>query len=227
MTDGHPEDAVPDEALAVEVAELAAIVGDVTAVDHDLEAPPPGMWSRIAAAIDARPDEGAEPRLVLVPTEEPVPGDEPAAAGPRGSRSPALRWAAAATVVVALVGAAWFLRGGGDDAVPLANATLEPLEALEPAAPPASATLVEVDGHLEVRLEGVDVATAEGFVEVWLLDDAAEQLVSLGPLRPDGTYLVPDGVRVEEFPVLDLSVEAVDGDPGHSGDSVLRGAFTV
>ena len=52
-------------------------------------------------------------------------------------------------------------------------------------------------------------------------------LVSLGPLRPDGIYDIPPGVDPSRFPIVDVSVEPVDGDPTHSGDSVLRGELPL
>ena len=64
-----------------------------------------------------------------------------------------------------------------------------------------------------------------GYYEVWLLDASAEQLISLGPLREDGRYAIPQGVSIEDFPVVDISVEATDGNPAHSGRSVLRGTL--
>jgi hypothetical protein len=49
------------------------------------------------------------------------------------------------------------------------------------------------------------------------------KLVSLGPLRPDGVYDLPAGLEPEQFPIVDVSLEPIDGDPTHSGDSLLRG----
>lgn len=50
-------------------------------------------------------------------------------------------------------------------------------------------------------------------------------MVSLGPSRPDGRYAVPSGVDAGRFPVVDVSLEPPDGDPTHSGTSVLRGTL--
>ena len=48
-----------------------------------------------------------------------------------------------------------------------------------------------------------------------------------GVLRGDtATFPVPDGLDLGEFPVVDISVEPFDGDPSHSGDSVVRGTLT-
>ncbi len=66
-----------------------------------------------------------------------------------------------------------------------------------------------------------------GFHEVWLLDADATKLVSLGALPSGsvGTFTVPPGVSVADFPVVDVSLEPYDGDPGHSHDSLLRGVM--
>ena len=63
----------------------------------------------------------------------------------------------------------------------------------------------------------------DGFDEVWLLDGDARGMVSLGPAGSDGTYEIPGGVDLGDLPVVDVSVEPSDGDPGRSGDSLLRG----
>ena len=56
-----------------------------------------------------------------------------------------------------------------------------------------------------------------------MIDPEVSQLVSLGPLREDGLYDLPAGLDPEAFPIVDVSVEPIDGDPTHSGDSLLRG----
>jgi hypothetical protein len=38
-----------------------------------------------------------------------------------------------------------------------------------------------------------------------------------------GRLTVPEGVRPGDYPEVDVSLEPDDGDPAHSGDSVLRG----
>jgi hypothetical protein len=65
----------------------------------------------------------------------------------------------------------------------------------------------------------------DGYYEVWLLDAAADRVLALGPLDADGTaeLPVPPGVDPYGYPHVDVSVEADDGDPAHSGVSALRG----
>ncbi|WP_255595821.1 anti-sigma factor [Cellulomonas sp. C5510] len=78
---------------------------------------------------------------------------------------------------------------------------------------------------LVVRLEGGE---ADGFREVWLLDRDVTGLVSLGLLDGDeGRFAIPAGLDLGRYPVVDVSAEPDDGDPAHSGDSILRGELTA
>jgi hypothetical protein len=65
------------------------------------------------------------------------------------------------------------------------------------------------------------------FYEVWLMDQASGRLVPLGLLAPDGRgrFSVPAGLA-DRYRTVDVSLEADDGDPAHSGKSVLRGNAT-
>ena len=60
---------------------------------------------------------------------------------------------------------------------------------------------------------------------MWLIDANVEGMVSLGPARSDGIYAVPSDLDVAAFPIVDVSVEPPDGNPTHSGVSVLRGTL--
>jgi hypothetical protein len=82
---------------------------------------------------------------------------------------------------------------------------------------------------LELDVPGLSTDT-DGFYEVWLLDEDAKRLVSIGLLDPSqgarATFPIPEDLDVAEFPVVDVSVEPADGDPAHSGDSIVRGTLT-
>jgi len=133
------------------------------------------------------------------------------------------RWvwpvAAAAAVAVTVGVAAVVVASDDSDPAPVATATLEPLGDEGS----GSAELVEQDGDLQLVLDTTGIDAGDGFVEVWVIDSGVERLVSLGPLRPDGRYDLPPGLDPEAFPIVDVSREPLDGDPAHSGDSVLRG----
>ena len=89
------------------------------------------------------------------------------------------------------------------------------------------AELLSHDGHYQLRLETSDLADDDGYLELWLIDPTVTRMVSLGPLRADGLYDLPPGVDPAEFPVVDVSAEPVDGNPAHSGQSLLRGTLPL
>ncbi len=95
----------------------------------------------------------------------------------------------------------------------------------------AEANLVDVNGdlQLDVAFEGDNgalPADVDGFYEVWLIDENVDGMISLGVLTADGRLDVPDTMDPSAFPVVDISVEPLDGDPTHSGQSVLRGVLS-
>lgn len=84
------------------------------------------------------------------------------------------------------------------------------------------------DRTLSVDLEGLEPLDGADY-ELWLLDlegDDLQDLVSLGLVNEDGTFTVPEGIDLNEFSVVDVSVEPQDGDETHSGNSVLRGPLS-
>ena len=61
---------------------------------------------------------------------------------------------------------------------------------------------------------------------MWLADTTLKQMVPVGILRGDaGRFELPDGVDLAKYPVVDVSEEPLDGNPAHSGVSVLRGTI--
>jgi len=130
-------------------------------------------------------------------------------------------------LVVAVVGVL-AARMDGDAGQVLAATRLEPLTDV----PEAAAVVVDVGetDTLDVTFDGPSlptVPTVDGYYEVWLVDEDIEDMVSLGPLRGDGIYRIPEGVDFHEFPVVDVSIEPDDGNSTHSGSSVLRGTLAA
>jgi anti-sigma-K factor RskA len=200
----------PDDGGDHELQALRAIAGriGVGATDpvQPLDIPPDGLWERIAAEVETQVD-----------TEVEAAGASVATFTPRRRSWFVTAVAAAAALVV--VAAAAAVLSDGDDAEVLATASLE---RLGPAGT-GSAELLDDGGDLQLRIDTTGLAAGDGFLEVWVIDTEVQRLVSLGPLRPDGLYDLPDGLDPEAFPIVDVSVEPIDGDPTHSGDSVLRG----
>lgn len=90
-----------------------------------------------------------------------------------------------------------------------------------------TATLRELpDGTRQVDVEVDTAGDAQDapLREVWLLTPDASGLVSIGFLDGStGTFTVPADVDLGTYPIVDVSAEPQDGDPAHSGDSIVRG----
>jgi len=157
---------------------------------------------------------------------------EPAAAPPlhlpeppRRRRLLVLRPAVAALAAVALItaGLAIGLLTTGDGAPDGRELALQPLGGA-PAGAQGEARLAA--DRATVRVDGLPPSARGQFYELWLLN-SADDLVSLGSFRvpqsgaAEVTVPVPGDATGYGF--VDLSVERDDGNPSHSGDSVLRG----
>jgi anti-sigma-K factor RskA len=175
----------------------------------------------VAAQVRALGREEWEPA-------EPPPLQAPAAPERRSARRfarplvlrPAL--AAAAAIVLVALGAAGALLVGGDDGGTGREVVLAPVGD-GPRGARADARLERAAMHLTVS--GLPRVAAGGFYEVWMLRDPSH-LVAVGSFRvgADGRARIdlPVAASPRRFPVLDISREPDDGDPAHSGHSVLR-----
>ena len=104
----------------------------------------------------------------------------------------------------------------------LEQTTLKPLPGWDAL---GKARVQESAGRLELVVDLPDNPVT-GFREVWLLDvaGASPRLLSVGTLSGDqGTFILPPGLDLEKFNVVDVSHELFDGDPSHSSDSIVRG----
>jgi hypothetical protein len=192
--------------------------------DHP-DVPELARLARLGRAELARLDRRRDAEL-WAGVEEGLPAVESAVT--RSSwRDRAALWPLSVAAAVALVVglAVGGLLGRTADPAPATLATIR-LDPLVEGASPATAALQQGAAGRTISLSLTDLPATDGFHEVWLLDPATGALVSLGPVRSDGTYVVPDTVDLVELPVVDVSREPGDGDPSHSGDSILRGTVT-
>ena len=188
--------------------------------DLDFLEPPDEIWQGIESAVG-------------------MDRDAPASVVPLDSRRRLLQRAllgAAAAVVAAVLGVVAFLALSGDADEIIATATLayDPLsfDSLGAGAA-AGANLVSEDGRLTVELVDAALPSPGGGndLEVWLIqpDDQGNvvDLISLGVVDLTGpqTLEVPRSHDPAVYFVVDISVEPRDGDTGHSGRSILRGAL--
>jgi anti-sigma-K factor RskA len=157
--------------------------------------------------------EGVEPP----PLREPVVVREP-------RRRLVLRPAVAALCATALLAAGTGLGVLLDrDPEPATRLVLNPIGGVDPQ---ASGRVGVASDRVNVRVSGLAPTPDGQFYELWLLG-ADQQLVGLGSFRvgEDGTATLrlPLPVDPGRFRYFDISLEPGDGDPGHSGKSVLRG----
>lgn len=220
-------------------------IRDLAGDDRRLDAPPPELWGRIAGALDAADTTGAPTatpppelwdriadevrRLGGQPEApvEPVEPVEPAAVPARRPGRVARRVLAAAAAILVVVGVVAVAVGRDDDpaAELVARASLSG-EGLDPGgSSTGSARLVRRDDLWELAIRAGDLpAPAPGtYYEAWLLGSGPDDVQSLGALEGAGGFAVPAGLDLDAFPLVDVSIEPIDGNPAHSSKSVLRG----
>ena len=83
---------------------------------------------------------------------------------------------------------------------------------------------------MAVRLTGVPDTAGADYLEVWLMNGAGTEIVALGALTRDdtgytGSFTVPSNLPMAQLDLVDVSAERYDGNPGHSGVSILRGTL--
>jgi hypothetical protein len=207
---------VSDANGSADVRRIETLLAELEIGDLPLPSPPPEVWAAVEHALAADPG-------VLVEI-----------ARPRWMR-PWLVAAAAAAVVATVVASSVIRSDDGAEEV-LSNAVLvhDPA-AFDPRGAEASATaeLVEGEGGYAIRLSGRGLSVAGGTddLELWLIEPDATgspaDVTPVGLLRGDGggVYPLPEPLDPRSHYVVDISIEPRDGNPAHSGDSILRGAL--
>jgi anti-sigma-K factor RskA len=212
MSDG-PDPAAPRDRDDLE-RRVAALMKDLGPADLELDAVPEGVWASIEA--EAFPEPSAPP------------GPRPSVTSLPARRRRPLRWlaAAAAVVVVALgITFAGLRSGGSGQELAAAQLSNEGLSAAA-GTTRGTARLERRDGRQFIELRLDDPPEVDGtYLEVWLIDREVQGMVSLGPYRGNGRYDVPSGVDPTQYPVVDVSIEPIDGKPAHSGESAVRGVL--
>ena len=197
-------------------------------------APPAELWESIAAAVEeerATDDAPAGPGRSREVLFHPRPGPEaeaeaapvsPPAAG--GTRLKVLVLAAAAIFVV-LLGGAVVVRTRQPAVTEVAVLNDDGLPNRSDVR--GRAELVDDGGRqvLDVEVPDLPAAAAGQAFEVWLLAGDGGGLQSLGLIEHTGRFTVPAGIDVSRFNIVDVSREPINGDPTHSGDSIVRGTL--
>ena len=200
---------------ALAVPEFAASAAPAT--------PPASVWAGIAAATGV----ATVPRPQLLDdTSSAAPSVR--AAEPAGvvrelrpRRSRLLLAMAASLVVGTAIGAGAVALANRDSAQEVAATDLAPLDNRKAS---GNAEVVSTGGGEQLRVELKAPDAGKDFYEVWLIEPDIKRMVQIGVVRPGTTVLdLPEGIDLSEYPIVDVSVEPLDGDPTHSGVSVARG----
>ncbi|WP_062077023.1 anti-sigma factor [Demequina globuliformis] len=238
------------------LAEYTRITGALGGLDGrvTLETPPASVWESIAqqtapaAAVDTSVQDGAAGDTGRHAGREATrdtasasgagapsaaartvaPADELAA---RRERRTGPSWwslvgAAAAGVVIGGVGVSMATTGTDRNADVVASA---PLSQLQTESSAGTADLQVRDDGTQVLVVETDYEPqSDAYLEVWLIDEDIDGMVSLGHLTGDRTeFTLPEGFDVTMFPIVDISIEPTDGVPTHSGDSITRGKIDI
>lgn len=191
-----------------QLQELAEVVatGKASGGPTSLVEPPASVWDAVVAEIH-------EPVAEVVPLR------------------PRRRWlglAAAAVAGVVLGAGVMAVADRPDEGRVVASAALTPMPDGPDRGATAQAHVQQSSDGYAVTVTAKDLPGAQGFYEVWLLDPENAGLIALGTLAPGettATFPVPDGVDLQTFSAVDISDEPLDGDPGHSTVTVLRGTL--
>lgn len=237
--DGEPEGAPPYGVADARVEAVLRRGGDLE------QAPPEGVWAAIRRELDGSGGLHGAGEAPSEPDElDEAEGDGEGAGAPAGgyaaderawTRREVRRTGRGPGRVVPLLLAAAAGAGIMYAAVELSSSDEAPtqeqvlasgeLGPVEGEGRLGAAEVVEREGRQVLRVDLDEVPDArDGYLEVWLLRPDVSGLVTLGVL--DGAqeeFVLPAGLDLGEFPVVDISREHLDGDPGHGGDSLVRG----
>ena len=243
-----------------EVAALRSTVRALREPVPALAAPSPTVWDAVLAEIDAEPapdvltsvapapsavtPSAVTPSAIPPPAAPPRPRPPPAApaaARPadeltvrregRRRRGIPLAWvagAAAAGLVVGVAGAR-LLDGEDPASAPITVASTD-LGTLDTGQVKGSADVVRQDDRLDLAVRTEPIDAGDGYLEVWLINEDLERMVSIGVLRPDApeqTFAIAQDLIDQGYVIVDISREGFDTAPQHSGDSVVRGTLAT
>lgn len=210
----------PCRAQLEDLRVVATLSGETQEV-RDLPPAPERIWRAIEATV--RPGTARS-----IPSQPAVGAEASRRHDPRRfSRTVAFALAAAVVAVAATLGMTTLLDRDASPAV-AARARLDRL-APAPSGARGEAEILATGGQSRLRMHVSGMPLQPGFYEVWLLDPDSGGMIALGTMGQDAQALLPlpPGVDLREYRMIDVSAEDYDGNPAHSGRSMLRGSLTT
>ena len=185
-----------------------------------LVAPPDSVWRAVSAEAGIDSGSVAQP---AAPASAGGAVDELARRRSRG-----LTWLVGGVVGLAAGLAIATVGPGLLTPAPTVVATTR-LDTLDTGTPGGDAELLaRRDASLDLRITVKPLDAGGGFLEVWLINKDLKRMVSVGVL-PNGStsqdFTVTSRLIEQGYVIVDISREALDDRPEHSGDSLLRGSL--
>lgn len=218
--DGLDDDSMQDLQLLELLDDIKVRIGNEPT---PFDTPPPEVWDRIQSQLDMDLAVESSASTDLSQTNNVVTSLD----HHRRKRRPAgILLGAVAASVVAAIAIGSVVRS---DSTVVGEVELATLNDGGPSL--GTATIVKDDGvtRLDIVFD-TDLVGAEERYELWIIDNEISEMYSLGEISSTGdgdqrSYELPQGVNIEDFPIVDISLEPDDGNPAHSGDSHFRGVL--
>lgn len=192
--------------------ELRGVAESISPDDRVRHEPPDDLWGRIASNL-------AEPNRDLGPAKE-LPGGDP-------RFSPRFVLVAAAALIAVLIGASLAIAGTGGDSFVTYAAEITNADLPEAFDGTGTVTLEVDDDPMLVVEFGTEIQSDDN-VGIWILSADGTEIIPVGNVEPgDTSWDWPEGFNPQQYPIVDISIEPDDGDPTHSGRSILRGQLAV
>lgn len=202
-----------------ELDELRAVVATCRAItaDDGLVPAPPAVWERVRAEVASQPVTAQV--IALVPRRW-------------GGRTRAVLAAAACLALLAVGVLAGAIATRRIDSRPdpvLARAPLSAVAPFTAQTVSGSAVVSRHDGRLVLTVAVRGLARTPGsYYEVWIMDRGLTVPVAVGVLGgSQSSFDLPPAAALDRYPVVDVSLEPLDSDPGHSSKSLVRGTLPV
>ncbi len=219
------------QAEVAELREVASLIRSVN--DEDLSTPPTSVWDAVSTELDLDERQGTPASSSAAGDARNQTGDllaeRRAATLASGGRGRSARWvlsaAAAALGILIGVGVGARLANSNDsDTTVVAKADLATLDTVQVL---GTADLVRADGVVTLQVHPPELQTADGYLEVWLINRDLKRMISVGVLdgRPDQGFDLPQSLIDNGYVIVDISKEPFDDKPEHSGDTVVRGTL--